>query len=69
MRVQQAFFHDDYEKGSYKYYASVHDMISTEDSSTEFDTEFEYYDRYKQKMSNTKKIIARNLCLFWNLQF
>ena len=69
MRVQQPFFHDHYEKGSYKYYASVHDMISTEDSSTEFDTEFEYYDTYKQKMNNTKKIIPRNFFLFLNFKF
>ena len=43
IKIQQPFFRDDYEKGSYKYSASKHGMISTEDLTTEFDTEIGYY--------------------------
>ena len=38
--IQQPFFHDDFEKWSYKYYASEQCTISTENLTTEFDTEF-----------------------------
>ena len=44
IKILQFFFHDDFEKGSYKYYASEQCTISTENLTTEFDTEFGYYD-------------------------
>ena len=44
IKIWQPFFHDDFEKGSYKYYASEQGTISTENLTTEFDTEFGYYD-------------------------
>ena len=44
IKIRQPFFHDDYEKGSYKYYTSEQCSISTEERTTEFDTEFGYYD-------------------------
>ena len=44
IKIRQPFFHDDFEKGSYKYYASEQTSISTDNLTTEFDTEFGYYD-------------------------
>ena len=40
----QASFYDDYEKGSYKYYATEQGIVSTEDLTTEFDTDSRYHD-------------------------
>ena len=43
IKVRQPFFLDQYEKGSYKYYATEATASSTEEFSTEFDTEFGLY--------------------------
>ena len=42
-KVRQPYFLDEYEKGSYQYYATEAITSSTQEFSTEFDTEFELY--------------------------